>query len=127
MPLENPMLTSFLMTGFAGLLMLTGPATSAELPAEAKLDLEPAINGAVSANGLFPTQPMEREFAAYLDWTKDQGLSRLAAFETRVDGHACASGPVANARMKEQFADYMRWVDDREVSPFYAFMVTDFD
>lgn len=37
-------------------------------------DLEPAINGEVSASGLFPTQAMEDQFNAYVRWTRENGL-----------------------------------------------------
>lgn len=90
--------------------------------------LEPSINGSVSATGLFPTQEMEEEFAAYLRWTKDEGLSRLAAFEYMIDDKGnSASGRFPTQGMEEQFLAYIRWVDDRKISPFYAFRVSDFD
>lgn len=71
-------------------------------------DLEPAINGAVSANGLFPSQAMEEELTAYLRWTKMQGLSRLVAFESMIDGGSFADNPLPSRRMEEQFGAYMR-------------------
>lgn len=36
-------------------------------------DLEPCINGAVSASGTFPNQAMERQIGAYLDWAAMTG------------------------------------------------------
>lgn len=46
----------------AVLLALSGAAAAADLT------LEPCVNGAVSKSGSFPTQAMEREIYAYLDW-----------------------------------------------------------
>lgn len=36
--------------------------------------LEPCINGSVSASGTFPTQAMENQLAAYVEWTRKNGL-----------------------------------------------------
>jgi hypothetical protein len=120
------MFKSILVTGIAGLFLLSGPAQPAQPTDGASLDLEPAINGAVSANGLFPSQVMEEAFAAYLRWTKDRGISRLIVFEPRIDATAVEAS-LPNERMATQFEAYMRWVDEQGLSPFYAFKVTDFD
>ena len=45
-------------------------------------DLEPHINGGVSATGLFPTQAMENQFTEYLKWVKENGLPMDYAIET---------------------------------------------
>ena len=44
------------------LIALSGTAAATDLA------LEPCVNGAVSKSGNFPTQSMEREIYAYLDW-----------------------------------------------------------
>ncbi len=121
------MIKSVLATGIAGLLLLSGPGKSTVAFGETVPDLELAINGTVSANGLFPSQAMEEEFAAYLRWTKMQGLSRLVAFESMIGGGSSAEIPLPDRRMEEQFGAYMRWVDEQGLSPFSAFMATDFD
>jgi hypothetical protein len=46
----------------AVLFALSGVAAATDL------SLEPCVNGAVSKSGNFPTQSMEREIYAYLDW-----------------------------------------------------------
>ena len=46
----------------AALLALSGATAATDLT------LEPCVNGAVSKTGSFPTQAMEREIYAYLDW-----------------------------------------------------------
>jgi hypothetical protein len=107
--------------------MLSGPVDSVEPVGEGSLDLEPAINGQVSANGLFPSQSMEDEFTAYLKWTKEQGLSRLIAFEPLFDSGSSAAGDLPTEEMSEQLVAYINWVEEEGISPFYAFMVTDFD
>ncbi len=47
------------------LFVLLGLVT---LPVYASDMLEPCINGDVSASGTFPTQEMEEQVHAYLDW-----------------------------------------------------------
>jgi hypothetical protein len=121
------MFKTILVTVVAGTLFLSGVGNAAERIGVGNRDLEPAINGAVSANGLFPTQAMEEEFAAYLRWAKDRGLSRLTAFESMFDSGDRTAASLPNERMGEQFGAYLRWVDEQGLSPFYALMVTDFD
>jgi hypothetical protein len=109
----------------AALLLLSGPVKPND--GGSCLDLEPAINGEVSASGLFPSQAMEEQFAAYLRWTKDRGISRLAAFESRYGEGPEREVPFPSRQMTTQFDAYMRWVDQRGISPFYAFTVMNFD
>jgi hypothetical protein len=47
----------------------------------ADVDLEPCINGEVSHSGNFPTQEMEEQIHAYLEWSSDAPyyLFRVAA------------------------------------------------
>jgi hypothetical protein len=129
------MIPTAIVPAIAALSLLAGSANSVEYAAdEAQIDLEPAINGSVSASGLFPTQALEDEFTAYLRWTKEEGLSRLVAFETdatpvepAADGAVSASGRFPTQSMEDQFVAYNDWVSDTGISPFYAFSVTDFD
>lgn len=51
----------FRKTLFVSLVLLS-------LPALADTSLEPCINGDVSASGSFPSQEMEDQIMAYLDW-----------------------------------------------------------
>jgi hypothetical protein len=120
------MFNPLLVTGLATVLMMSGPAHSDQAVGAASLGLEPAINGAVSASGLFPTQGMEDELTTYLRWTKERGISRLAAFESLIDGDA-AGASLPDEQMSAEFQAYLRWVEAEDLSPFYAFMVTDFD
>lgn len=119
----HPVVVSAAMT----LLLMSGATASSEPSDAVLLDLEPAVNGAVSANGLFPSQAMEEEFSAYLRWAKEQGWSRLVAFESLIEDEATASGGLPSQLMKDQFSAYMRWVGDQGLSPFYAFSATNFD
>jgi hypothetical protein len=121
------MFKSALLTGIAGLSLMSAPVESADSLHGLNPDLEPAINGIVSANGLFPSQAMEEEFSSYLRWTKERGISRLAAFEPIVEGGDADDASLANQRMEDQFREYLTWVEKRGISPFYAFMVSDFD
>jgi hypothetical protein len=121
------MFSSILFAGLSGLALLSSSAMSADASATGCVDLEPAINGSVSADGRFPTQAMEEAFTTYLGWVKEQGISRLAAFESLLEQGASAKGSLPTESMQEQFAAYLRWADDQGLSPFYAFAVTDFD
>jgi hypothetical protein len=59
-----------------GALSAHGAATTAsgrELARRAGVDLEPCINGEVSASGTFPSQAMEDQIGAYLDWSARTG------------------------------------------------------
>jgi len=103
--------------------LLAFSASAGGLP-DAVPSLEPCVNAGVSRSGLFPTQEMEDQFAAYLQWTKDQGLPRLAAFESIIDGGAESGYQFPTPSMAQQFSAYMRWVASEGLSPFYAFMAT---
>ena len=128
------MLYPIMIVVSAGAMLLAGGAQGERTEVSARLDLEPAINGAVSAQGLFPSQAMEEQFDAYLRWTKGEGLSRLAAYETCPPGLAAALTDVASANgrfptqaMADQFRAYREWVAQSDRGDFYAFRVTDFD
>ena len=127
------MLKSTLIAGAVALAMLNGTPSSSERH-HAVMDLDPALNGAVSASGVFPSQGMEDAFRDYLRWTKAEGLSRLTAFETSertleraMSGEASASGRFPSQDMEEEFKRYLAWTDDTGQGLFYAFRVTDFN
>jgi hypothetical protein len=128
------MLKSTLATGALALLLLNLAPTASASEARMHQALEPAINGEVSRSGLFPTQDMEEAFHAYLDWTKANGLSRLAAFEPvqrdfggDVTGDGSLSGRFPNQEMEDQFKAYLNWTAHTDAELFYAFRVTNFD
>ena len=120
------MFNPLLVTGLATFLMMSAPADADQPAGAASLDLEPTINGAVSASGLFPSQRIEDQFTTYLRWTKERGISRLAAFEALIDGDDIGAS-LPDEQMAGEFQAYLRWVAADDLSPFYAFMVTDFD
>jgi hypothetical protein len=127
------MLKSTLIAGSLALLMLNLSPASSE-PNRVAVNLEPALSGSVSASGLFPTQEMEDAFAAYLEWTKSEGLSRLTAFEITEEtlaraaaGEGSLSGRFPTQAMEDQFKAYLAWVDETDVGLFYAFRTTNFD
>jgi hypothetical protein len=81
----------------------------------------------------FQTPEMAEQFAAYLEWAKAQGLSRLVALE-RLDGdrlhlspHLSAEPGLPTPEMVEQFDAYLRWTREQGLGRFHAFKVTDFD
>jgi hypothetical protein len=43
--------------------------------------LEPSLSAQVSASGRFPSQSMEDEFLAYVDWVRSSGRDKIHAFE----------------------------------------------
>jgi hypothetical protein len=83
----------------------------------------------------FPSRAMAEQFADYLQWTKAQGLSRLAAFEALMadadeqgaSDRSKALAALPSQAMAEQFDAYLRWTEEQQLSPFYAFKVTNFD
>jgi hypothetical protein len=53
------------------------------------LSLEPCINGDVSASGNFPSQAMEEQFHAYLNWrSQAPALASEAIAPLLGDGHS---------------------------------------
>jgi hypothetical protein len=87
----------------------------------------------VHAKDAFPSPAMFEQFAAYLAWTKAQGLSRLAVFESleRGEGPRSSDQPaqpqLPTVAMQAQFDAYLAWTRAQGLSPFHAFKVTDFD
>ncbi|MGB8145083.1 MAG: hypothetical protein WCF05_07930, partial [Chromatiaceae bacterium] len=75
------MLKSTFIAGGLAFLLASATTQAAAMDDATARQLEPALNGEVSATGLFPSQAMEDAFNDYLAWTKTEGLSRLAAFE----------------------------------------------
>lgn len=64
----------------------------------ADLSLEPCMDGGVSASGNFPTQEMEEQISAYLDWASDQPGYLLAISPKALDPAAEHSAPVSELR-----------------------------
>ena len=88
------MLKSSFLAGGLALLLISTSSQATALDETSARQLEPALNGEVSATGLFPTQAMEDAFNDYLAWTRERGLSRLAAFEGELtDGFYGAAVP----------------------------------
>lgn len=125
------MLKSEFIAGGLALLLISTSSQAAALDESSARQLEPALNGEVSATGLFPTQAMEDAFNDYLVWTREQGLSRLAAFEPVVRdfpaGQGSLSGRFPTQEMEEQFKAYLAWTGDSQHSLFYAFRAVEFN
>lgn len=106
--------------GADGAAALTPPATgqtvAARIPADA-----------------FPSPEMAEQFAAYLAWTKAQGLSRLVAFEhpdrdrAHLSPNLVGGTRLPTSEMAREFAAYLRWTRDQGLSPYHAFSVSNFD
>ena len=60
------MLKSSFLAGGLALLLLSTSSQATALDETSARQLEPALNGEVSATGLFPTQAMEDAFTDYL-------------------------------------------------------------
>lgn len=125
------MLKSSFLAGGLALLLTSTSSQAAALDETSARQLEPALNGEVSATGLFPTQAMEDAFTDYLAWTREQGLSRLAAFEPVVRDfpadQGSLSGRFPTQEMEEQFKAYLAWAGDSPNSLFYAFRAVEFN
>ena len=124
--------STFIAGGLVLLLATATPTTQAVALDDASArQLEPALNGEVSATGLFPSQAMEDAFTDYLAWTRTEGLSRLAAFEPVVrdfpEGQGSLSGRFPNQAMEDQFKEYLAWTAEGNSSLFYAFRAVEFN
>ena len=122
--------STFIAGGFA-FLLASATTQAAALDDASARQLEPALNGEVSATGLFPSQEMEDAFNEYLVWTRAQGLSRLAAFEPVVrdfpEGQGSLSGRFPNQAMEDQFKEYLAWTGEGHSALFYAFRAVEFN
>jgi hypothetical protein len=117
------MLKSTLAVGTLALTLLVIGPRAAEAAGSSANTLEPAINGQVSASGLFPTQEIEDQFNDYLAWTKAAGLSRLVAYEPRAGGEDV----LPDQRMRQAFEDYLTWAVETDRGLYYAFTTRNFD
>ncbi len=121
-----------LVAGGFGLLMVSATELAAAPSATAPSPVAVAAQTAPAA-GPFPTQEMADQFDAYLSWTKENGLSRLAVFESPDPSRMHHTANLSDAfvlptpEMSEQFAEYLRWTREQGLSEFYAFKVTEYD
>jgi hypothetical protein len=125
------MLKSKFIAGSLALMLVSTSFQAMALDEQSARQLEPALNGEVSASGLFLTQAMEDAFNDYLAWTGEQGLSRLAAFEPVARdcpaGQGSLSGRFPTQEMEEQFKAYLAWTGDSQHSLFYSFRSVEFN
>ena len=127
------MLKATLVAGGLALLTANKVPASSE-PNRVADDLEPTLNGAVSASALFASKETEASFEGYLDWTKSNGLGRLAAFETTEEtlvrappGEGSQSEHFPTQAMEDQCKVSLTWVDETDAGLFHPFRVTNFD
>jgi hypothetical protein len=119
--------------GFSLLMFAAGDVAATDQPMSSALDpVTPVVNVAdlrriEPSSNPFPTRVMAQQFADYLDWTKAQGLSRLAAFEMLSDDPTSGDLQLPTEEMAAQFNAYLRWTDLHGLSRYYAFSVTNFD
>jgi hypothetical protein len=95
------------------------------------IELDPCMNGQVSASGLFPTQAMGEQFARYLEWTAEEGLDVTFALEPTVvsittldpgaNGSVSATGTFPSQAMEDQFHAYLAWTKATGLDVTYAF------
>jgi hypothetical protein len=123
-----------LVAGGFSLLMTSASNVAAEQVALAEAD-QPTVSVTehVVSEQVFPSDEMAEQFAAYLAWTKEQGLSRLVAFETlrpeqiHLSPNLSAQRPLPTPEMAEQFHAYLKWTREKNLGRFYAFQANDFD
>jgi hypothetical protein len=122
-----------LIAGGFSLLLTSADHVAAENVAAAAQPAPAATTRAMIPTDALPTAEMARQFAAYLAWTKTEGLSRLVAFERLADPEVHASRDLAatarlpTPEMTEQFKAYLRWTRERDLGRFHAFNVSSFD
>lgn len=122
------MIRSALATGMALSLLLLSSVSSAAQGTTVVMDLEPAVNGAVSAGGRFPSQEMEDAFKEYVDWTEGHGLRGAAAMkhigqqlEPAMNGGVASHGLFPSQSMEDQYRIYLDWTSNNGLSGLYAF------
>jgi predicted YcjX-like family ATPase len=128
------MLFPTLVAGGFSFLMAVASDVAAEQIALAEADQAvPSVTQPAGVDRALPSVEMAEQFDAYLAWTKEQGLSRLAAFETlspeQIHRSPNLSGqfPLPTAVMTEQFNAYLQWTREQNLGRFYAFQTRDFD
>ncbi len=91
-------------------------------------DLEPTINGAVSASGRFPSQAMEEAYNAFIAWTEGHGQRGDAAMkyiaqqiEPAMNGSVASRGGFPSQAMEDQYQIYLGWTRANGLSDLYAF------
>jgi hypothetical protein len=135
------MLFPTLMTGGLSLLLLSAGDLAAEkMPPRDRPEAVLAVSAQDLSPGprlrdadAFPSAEMAEQFRAYLTWTKQQGLSRLAVFETldprqsHLSPNLSVQQALPTPEMQAQFEAYLSWTRREGLSPFYAFSMADFD
>ena len=74
------------LTAIGLVLFAASGILNAETGSSSHLDLEPCINGGVSASGRFPTQAMEDQFHAYVDAGLKIQMRRRARLRVQYPG-----------------------------------------
>lgn len=122
------MFKSTVVTSAVLSLLLFSSAPSAVQIGATLTDLEPSINGAVSATGRFPTQAMEDAYLGFIDWTDADGLRGAAAMkrieeqiEPAMNGDVSSRGAFPSQAMEDQYRIYLGWTKDNGLSDLYAF------
>lgn len=127
------MFPSLIAGGLSLLLSSVDHAAAENLASAAPQVSPPAAARVAIPHDAFPTPEMAEQFAAYLAWTKAEGLSRLAAFEQLEHGdvhlspNLMPSAGLPTPEMAEQFEAYLRWTREERLGRFHAFMVSNFD
>ncbi len=114
-----------------GTLFAAGTVSAAQPTTATVANLDPCLNGQVSASGRFPTQAMEDEFNRYLSWVNENGLGiehALAnpiepahALEPSLNANVSASGRFPSQAMEDQFNAYVSWVHSTGRDKIHAF------
>jgi len=114
-----------------GTLFAAGNVSAAQPTTATVANLDPCLNGQVSASGRFPTQAMEDEFNRYLSWVAENGLGiehALAnpiepahALEPSLNANVSASGRFPSQAMEDQFNAYVSWVQSTGLEKIHAF------
>ena len=114
-----------------GTLFSAGNVSATQPTTAVAVDLDPCLNGQVSASGRFPTQAMENEFNRYLSWVTENGLAieyALAnplqpahALEPSMNAQVSASGRFPSQAMEDQFNAYVSWVQSTGLDKLHAF------
>ena len=114
-----------------GTLFAAGNVSAAQPATATSANLDPCLNGQVSASGRFPTQAMEDEFNRYLSWVTENGLGiehalanpvePVHALDPSLDAKVSANGRFPSQAMEDQFNAYVSWVQSHGLDKIHAF------
>ena len=114
-------------------LALAGGVQANSQATPANLGFEVGMSGDVSYTGRFPSQAMEEQFNAYLEWVAANNLDVTHAVAKTIvpvpsldgvlNGNVSATGRFPTQAMEDQFNAYLEWAEQAGLGSDYAFQL----